>query len=104
MRGIPFPRVVLSTFSSHIRASMVASGRYIATFPRSLANYFSGPFGMRVLNVELPHRPWPAALLTLKNRTLSPVAGVFLDHLRKFAWANYPLTAQQQSKARRRGT
>ncbi|QQO12547.1 LysR family transcriptional regulator [Bradyrhizobium diazoefficiens] len=93
-RCIPMPKVVLSTFSSHIRASMLGSGRYIATFPRSVANYFAGPFGVRVLNVELPPRPWPVAILTLKNRMLSPVAGVFLDHLRQFTASNYPAVAR----------
>jgi hypothetical protein len=28
---------------------------------------------MKVLRVELPVRPWPMAIVTLKNRTLSPV-------------------------------
>jgi DNA-binding transcriptional LysR family regulator len=97
-RAIPMPRVVLSTFSSHIRASMVASGRFIATFPKSIASYCAGPFGMKVLNVELPPRPWPVAILTLKNRTLSPVARVFIDHLRKFAASNYPSKPPRQAR------
>jgi DNA-binding transcriptional LysR family regulator len=82
-RAIPLPRIVLSTFSTHIRANMVASGRFIATFPKSVATFYAAPFGMKVLNVRLPDRPWPVAILTLKNRTMAPAANLFLNHIRK---------------------
>jgi DNA-binding transcriptional LysR family regulator len=95
-RGIPMPRVVLSTFSTHLRASLLATGGFIATAPKSVANYYAAPFGMKVLNVQLPPRPWPVAILTLKNRTLSPVAGLFIDHLRKFAASNFPFRPPRQ--------
>jgi DNA-binding transcriptional LysR family regulator len=100
-RAIPMPRVVLSTFSTHIRANMVASGQYISTFPKSVASYYSAPFGMKVLNVRLPPRPWPLAILTLKNRTLSPVAGVFIDYLRTFAASAFPSKSPRQGRASR---
>jgi hypothetical protein len=31
-----------------------------------------------VLPVDLPARPWPVAIVTLKNRTLSPVVERFI--------------------------
>jgi DNA-binding transcriptional LysR family regulator len=80
--GLRMPKVVLSTFSTHIRASMVDSGRFISTFPKSVARFYAKRFGLKVLQVELPIRPWPVAILTLKNRTMSPVAHLFIDHIR----------------------
>ena len=35
--------------------------------------------------VDLPVRPWPVTILTLKNRTLSPVVERFIERLREAA-------------------
>jgi DNA-binding transcriptional LysR family regulator len=83
LRGLRMPKVVLSTFSTHIRASMVDSGRFISTFPKSVARFYAKRFRLKMLQIELPVRPWPVAILTLKNRTMSPVAHLFIDHVRK---------------------
>jgi len=80
--GLPMPKVVLRTFSTHLRVNMVSSGPFIATFPRSVAEFYAGRFGLKVLPVDLPRRPWPVAILTLRNRTLSPVVHLFADHVR----------------------
>jgi DNA-binding transcriptional LysR family regulator len=81
-RGLPMPRVSLRTFSTHLRSSLVASGHFIATFPRSVTQYYAERFSLKVLPVELPVRPWPVAILTLKNRTLSALVQKFIEHLR----------------------
>jgi DNA-binding transcriptional LysR family regulator len=36
----------------------------------------------RRLPIALPPRPWPIVLVTLKRRTLNPVAQRFIEHLR----------------------
>jgi DNA-binding transcriptional LysR family regulator len=36
MRGLPMPKARLRTFSTHLRCNLVASGQFIATFPRSV--------------------------------------------------------------------
>jgi hypothetical protein len=50
-------------------------------YPRSVAVRHS----LKVLPVNLPIRPWPLAILTLKNRTLSPVAERFIGCAREVA-------------------
>jgi DNA-binding transcriptional LysR family regulator len=40
---------------------------------------------LKVLPIDLPARPWPIAVVTLKNRTLMPVAQRFIDQFRDFA-------------------
>jgi DNA-binding transcriptional LysR family regulator len=42
--------------------------------PRSVAYYKA----LKVLPVDLPIRPWPVNIVTLKNRTLSPVVERFI--------------------------
>lgn len=83
--GLTMPRIVLRTFSTHLRVNMVASGHFIATLPKSVARFYAGRFSLKVLPVGLPARPWPVAILTLKNRTLSPVVQLFIEHVRASA-------------------
>ena len=83
-RGLSMPKVVLRTFSTYIRTNLVASGRFIATFPKSVARFYADRYSLKVLPVDLPARPWPVAILTLKNRTLSPVVEHFIEHVREF--------------------
>jgi DNA-binding transcriptional LysR family regulator len=89
LRGLRMPKVALSTFSTHIRTSMVGSGRFVATFPKSVAAFYADRFELKILNITLPQPPWPAAILTLKNRTMAPAAHLFLDHVRKTTAALY---------------
>jgi DNA-binding transcriptional LysR family regulator len=83
-RGLPMPKVVVKTFSVQIRANMVSSGRFIATFPKSMVRFYADRFSLKILPVDLPIRPWPVAFLTIKNRTLSSVVTTFIGHLREF--------------------
>jgi DNA-binding transcriptional LysR family regulator len=41
--------------------------------------------GLKVLSVRLPRSRLPIAIVTLKNRTLSPVAQLFIEHAREVA-------------------
>jgi hypothetical protein len=38
---------------------------------------------LKELTVDIPIRPWPVAILTLKNRTLSPVVERFIEGARE---------------------
>jgi DNA-binding transcriptional LysR family regulator len=82
-QGLGMPRIALRTYSVHIRANLVASGRFIATFPKSVAHFYADRFSLKVLPVALPARPWPVVILTLRNRSLSPVVAGFIAHLRE---------------------
>jgi DNA-binding transcriptional LysR family regulator len=81
-RGLGVPRISLKTLSTHLRANMVASGKFIAPFPNSVFTFYAERFSLKALPLALPKSPWPVAVLTLKNRMLNPVAQLFLTHLR----------------------
>jgi DNA-binding transcriptional LysR family regulator len=83
-RGLSLPRISLMTLSVHLRTNMLASGHFIATFPSSVARLHADRFSLKVLPVDLPVRPWPVAIVTLKNRTLSPGVERFIAHIRDF--------------------
>jgi DNA-binding transcriptional LysR family regulator len=78
-RGLEMPTASLVTLSVHIVAQLLADGEYITAFPGSWVRFS----GLKVLPVDLPVRPWPVTILTLKNRTLSPVVERFIQSMRQ---------------------
>jgi DNA-binding transcriptional LysR family regulator len=84
-RGLKMPEILVETLSIHLRTNLLASGRFITALPRSVLRLYAKPLSLKMLAVKLPSRPWPVAIVTLKHRSLSPVAGRFIDCLREFA-------------------
>jgi DNA-binding transcriptional LysR family regulator len=84
-RGMQMPKISLMTISVHLRTNLLASGRFITVFPRSVMNLYARRFSLKALPVNLPARPWPVAVVTLKNRTPSPVVELFIEQLRAFS-------------------
>jgi DNA-binding transcriptional LysR family regulator len=76
------PKIALTTFSVHLRTHLLSTSDFLAAMPRSVLNLNAKQFGLKALPVKLPVRSFPVAIVTLKNRTLSPVAELFLEHLR----------------------
>jgi DNA-binding transcriptional LysR family regulator len=79
-RGLSLPRGNVVTLSISVITHFLVDGRFITAMPRSVARFCS----LKVLPVNLPVRPWPVNIATLKNRTLSPVAARFIEHIRNF--------------------
>ena len=84
LRGLEMPPICLTTFSVELRNNLLGSGRFITAFPRSVLRVNAERFSLKQLPIELPARPWPVQIITLKNRTLGPVAQRFIDHVRAF--------------------
>jgi DNA-binding transcriptional LysR family regulator len=78
-RGLAMPRASLVTLSMSVITHFLADGRFITALPRSVA-YFKS---LNVLPVDLPARPWPVNVVTLKDRTLSPVVERFIECARE---------------------
>jgi DNA-binding transcriptional LysR family regulator len=69
----------------HLRTNLLATGQYITAFPHSVLFLYAHRFSLKALPLDLPTRPWPVAVLTLKNRTLSPVVERFIECARDVA-------------------
>jgi DNA-binding transcriptional LysR family regulator len=83
INGLKSPLVALTTFSVHLRNHLLATNEFVAAMPASLLQPNADKFGLKALPVKLPVRRFPVAVVTLKNRTLSPVAELFIGHLRQ---------------------
>jgi DNA-binding transcriptional LysR family regulator len=81
-RGLEMPKACLTTLSVHLRAGFLAIGPYITVLPNSVLRV--NRFPLKILPINLPVQPWPIVIITLKNRTLSPIVQIFIDHLRMF--------------------
>ena len=80
-RGLGMPKTRLVTLSWPLISHFVFDGPYITTYAKSVAVRHS----LKVLPVNLPIRPWPLSILTLKNRTMSPVVERFIECAREIA-------------------
>ena len=83
--GLNHPRTTVVVASPEVRISLVAAGRFLTIFPMSLLRFSIRRPELKVLHLELPNARVPVGIVTLKNRTLSPVARLFIDTAREVA-------------------
>jgi DNA-binding transcriptional LysR family regulator len=74
------PAVVSSTIP--LRTSLLMTGPYLSMVPRIVSQFAPKSRLLKVLSVNLPGTERPLALLTLKNRTLNPLAERFAESVR----------------------
>jgi DNA-binding transcriptional LysR family regulator len=84
-RGIDMPKISLKTFSVQLRTNLLANGSFITVLPRSVLRLNTNLHLLKALPIELPVWHWPVAVVTLKNRTLSPVVERFIECARDIA-------------------
>ena len=83
LRGLSPPKVSLVTFSVALRTNMLASGRHLTVFPRSMVHLYADRMSVKILPLRLPTVPaWPTVLVTLKNRMPNPAVKIFIDQVR----------------------
>jgi len=77
--GLEMPRIAVSATTAHLLFQLLESGRFVGHFGDALLNFYTKRFALRKLPIELPIQPFWVAIITLKNRTISPVAQLFID-------------------------
>jgi DNA-binding transcriptional LysR family regulator len=85
--GLDYPRVTVVTISPEARISLLATGHFLSIFPASALRFPARRSEIKVLPIELPVARVPNGIVTLRNRTLSPVARLFIEHAREIAKA-----------------
>jgi DNA-binding transcriptional LysR family regulator len=92
--GLAMPRIALTTTTAHLLFKLLESGRFVGHFGDGLLHFYADRFALKKLPIELPIEPFSVAVVTLKNRTVSPVAQIFIDCAREIA---RPLTTRRHS-------
>jgi DNA-binding transcriptional LysR family regulator len=83
--GLAMPRVAVTTTTAHLLFQLLETGRYVGHFGDGLLHFYAGRFALKKLPIELPVAPFAVAIVALKNRTISPVAQLFIDCAREVA-------------------
>jgi DNA-binding transcriptional LysR family regulator len=81
--GLELPRAPLLGYSQHIRYGLLATGRFVTVVPSSVLRFAPGRAFFKELPIKLPVQPQPVVIITVKGRTLSPVAELFIDCARE---------------------
>jgi DNA-binding transcriptional LysR family regulator len=82
---LDYPRTTVVTDSPHARMSLLATGRFFTIFPAYALRFPASHPEISVLPIELPKARVPNGIVTLKNRTLNPVAKLFIERAREIA-------------------
>ena len=75
LRGLPLPKSLLITSSVPIATYLLKKGPFITATSKLAAE----SLGLSVLPINLWPGSWPAVIITLRNRTLSPVVKCFIE-------------------------
>ena len=67
-----------------LRTSLLATGRFLTMVPRTVSDT-ADKRTVRRLPLSLPKTLKPFGIVTVKNRSLSPPAELFIDHARRLA-------------------
>ena len=74
----------------HLRTNLLASGRFITALSKSVLQLNGDRYALKALPVDLHFRSYPVEIVTVKNRTLSPVVERFIACAREVtkSWGN----------------
>jgi DNA-binding transcriptional LysR family regulator len=81
--GLEYPRATVVTAQADTRLSLLKSGRLLSIFTTSV--FPTKQSDVKVLPVALPVAHAPVGIVTLRGRTLSPVARLFVNGARETA-------------------
>jgi len=84
-QGLKPPRAGILTLSIQLTTTMVATGRFVGLLPGSVARFSAKRAGLKILPVRVPTVLGSVDVITVKNRTPSPLAQQFIRSARAVA-------------------
>jgi len=83
--GLDVPHARIVSDSLNLRNTLLAAGRFLTMIPGSALRFGRERTLLKLLPIEIPRWRLPVATTTLKNRTLSPAAQLFIACAREVA-------------------
>ena len=83
LSGLKLPRKMLVASSVLVQIGLLSTQRYLTIFPSSLLRFGGKRHSLKALPIKLPVKPWSAGIITLKRRTVSPAAQLFIAMVRE---------------------
>jgi DNA-binding transcriptional LysR family regulator len=93
--GLEPPRAVMVTTTGVARIALVAKGRFLAIASESVLRFGDWERAIKVLPIDLARKAGAVGILTLKNRTITPVAQLFINCAREVA---KPLSTRKSTR------
>ena len=85
LSGVETPSAAVQTVSLHLYMRLIETGRWIGLVPASVMRFEGKQMRLKVLPVKISSPPAPVGFVTVKDRTLSPLAERFIACIRKVA-------------------
>ena len=96
--GLGLPRIMVVSSSMQMLRRLVVDNEFLALFPRSAVQ---SEQGVRVLPVNVKALWQPIGILTVRHRTLSPLARLFIESARGVVQESHPgATARRPAASR----
>jgi DNA-binding transcriptional LysR family regulator len=73
------------TVSLHLYMRLIETGRWLGLVPASVTRFGGGQMRIKALPVKTVSPPSPVGLITVRDRTLTPLAERFIDCTRNVA-------------------
>lgn len=83
--GLEPPSATVLTVSLHLYMRLIETGRWLGLVPASAMRFGGKGMRLKVLQVKTLSPPAPVGFITVKDRTLTPLAERFVECSRKVA-------------------
>ena len=83
--GLETPCATVVTVSLHLYMRMIETGRWLGFVPASVMRFGGKGMRLKILPVKVSSPPAPVGFITVKDRTLTPLAERFIACTRKVA-------------------
>lgn len=83
--GKAYPHTAVIAEPVDVRTRLLGTGRFITIFPRSVCKLLATRKELKVLPVKQSFRTVPVGIITLRGRTISPLAEQFIEAARQAA-------------------
>ena len=85
--GLEPPRAAVVTLSANLTAALVGTGNFVGLLPKSVVHFHAERLSLKALPVGLPDARIRVSVVTVKGRTLGPLAERFVGCARELAKA-----------------
>jgi DNA-binding transcriptional LysR family regulator len=83
--GVQPPRPSVATLSIELTSKLISEGRYVGLLPRSVVRFSGKRAGLKTLPVRFDNPQIAVGLVKVRNRSLSPLAELFIKCAKEFA-------------------
>jgi DNA-binding transcriptional LysR family regulator len=88
--GFEPPAATVLTVSLHLYMRLIETGDWLGLVPASVMRFGGQQMRLKILPVHVSSPPAPVGFITIRDRTLTPLAERFIDYTRKVAQSTTP--------------